>query len=203
MADFDPVAGPNSRWLWLSVKSLLDGGGGGGVTDHGALTGLADDDHAQYLNTSRHGAITGNPHSTTAADLSDFAEAVDDRVAALLTAGSNITLTYNDASGTLTIAASGGGSGGITSGSATIDFGASETDTATVSVALPAVSATSEIVIIPRYSSALTDHDPEDYAIEGINAVVGAVTAGVGFDVHAWAPNGTWGQYNIDYMVTA
>src|SRR6056297_3038622 len=24
------------------------GGGGGGVTDHGALTGLADDDHTQY-----------------------------------------------------------------------------------------------------------------------------------------------------------
>lgn len=29
------------------------GGGGGGVSDHGALTGLADDDHPQYLNTVR------------------------------------------------------------------------------------------------------------------------------------------------------
>jgi hypothetical protein len=29
------------------------GGGGGGVTDHGALTGLADDDHLQYFNQSR------------------------------------------------------------------------------------------------------------------------------------------------------
>lgn len=28
-------------------------GGGGGVTDHGALTGLADDDHPQYLTTGR------------------------------------------------------------------------------------------------------------------------------------------------------
>lgn len=44
-------------------------GGGGGVTDHGALTGLADDDHAQYLTSARHGAITGNPHSTTAAQV--------------------------------------------------------------------------------------------------------------------------------------
>lgn len=29
------------------------GGGGGGVTDHGALTGLADDDHTQYLTAAR------------------------------------------------------------------------------------------------------------------------------------------------------
>ena len=29
------------------------GGGGGGVTDHGGLSGLADDDHSQYLNTTR------------------------------------------------------------------------------------------------------------------------------------------------------
>jgi hypothetical protein len=29
------------------------GGGGGGVTDHGALTGLADDDHTQYHNNTR------------------------------------------------------------------------------------------------------------------------------------------------------
>jgi hypothetical protein len=28
-------------------------GGGGGVTDHGALTGLSDDDHAQYHNNAR------------------------------------------------------------------------------------------------------------------------------------------------------
>lgn len=28
-------------------------GGGGGVTDHGALTGLADDDHTQYHNDAR------------------------------------------------------------------------------------------------------------------------------------------------------
>lgn len=35
-------------------------------------------------------------------------EVIDDRVAALLTAGANITLTYNDLAGTLTIAASSG-----------------------------------------------------------------------------------------------
>ena len=31
----------------------VSGGGGGGVTDHGALTGLGDDDHTQYHNNAR------------------------------------------------------------------------------------------------------------------------------------------------------
>ncbi|MFH0856810.1 MAG: hypothetical protein V1860_02840 [bacterium] len=35
-------------------------GGGGGVTDHGALTGLSDDDHAQYLLASGGRSVTGN-----------------------------------------------------------------------------------------------------------------------------------------------
>ena len=50
-------------------------------------------------------------HTHAASEVTDFAEAVDDRVGALLTAGSNVTLTYNDGAGTLTIAATGGGSG--------------------------------------------------------------------------------------------
>lgn len=36
-----------------SNVSFVDGGGGGGVTDHGALSGLADDDHTQYHNDTR------------------------------------------------------------------------------------------------------------------------------------------------------
>lgn len=43
-------------------------------------------------------------HSHVASDVTDFAESVDDRVAALLVQGSNITLTYNDAANTITIA---------------------------------------------------------------------------------------------------
>ncbi len=51
-----------------------------------------------------------------------FAEAVDDRVAALLVAGTNITLTYNDPSNTLTIDATSGG-GGLTDYTDIMKFG--------------------------------------------------------------------------------
>ena len=40
-------------------KGELTAGGGGGVTDHGALTGLADDDHTQYSLVSGARGFTG------------------------------------------------------------------------------------------------------------------------------------------------
>jgi hypothetical protein len=56
--------------------------------------------------------------SIPASQVSDFPEAVDDRVATLLVAGANITLTYNDVANTLTVASTGGGGGGLTLGQA-------------------------------------------------------------------------------------
>jgi hypothetical protein len=102
-----------------------------GVTDHGALTGLGDDDHTQYAlagsattsrltqNTSRllgrttasSGAIeeitVGSGLSLSAGALTNTAgssqEQVEDWVAGLLVAGNGIDLTYVDGSGTLTV----------------------------------------------------------------------------------------------------
>lgn len=182
-------------------------GGGGGVTDHGALTGLTDDDHSQYYNQSRgdgryaqkannlsdlsntatartnlgaaatvhqHAAAdistgtvatarlgSGTPSPTTflrgdqtwavpgaggSVNLDDLAdvlitspadnqvlsydaagarwineaaaagvtnEDIDDRVNALIVAGTGITKTYDDTANTLTLAASGGGGSAV------------------------------------------------------------------------------------------
>jgi hypothetical protein len=45
-------------------------GGGGGVTDHGALSGLGDDDHTQYYNSSRHTKAIHDSLGIVAADSS-------------------------------------------------------------------------------------------------------------------------------------
>lgn len=48
------------------------GSGGGGVTDHGALTGLSDDDHPQYHNDTRGDArYSAIVHTHLAADISN------------------------------------------------------------------------------------------------------------------------------------
>ncbi len=51
----------------------------------------------------------------TSGHVSDFSEATDDRVAALLVAGPNVTLVYDDVLNTLTVSATGGGTGTVTS----------------------------------------------------------------------------------------
>jgi hypothetical protein len=82
-------------------KTKLDG------VATGATANSAD---AVLLARANH---TGTQSATT---ISDFAEAVDDRVAGLLVAGTNVTLTYNDGANTLTIDAAGGGGGGVSDG---------------------------------------------------------------------------------------
>lgn len=114
------------EYLASLEREIAAGGGGGGAT-WGGITGTLSSQtdlqtalngkaatvhtHAQSDVTGLVAALAGKSdtgHTHTASAVTDFSEAVDDRVAALLTAGTNITLTYNDGAGTLTIAAAGG-----------------------------------------------------------------------------------------------
>lgn len=88
---------------WIPAPT---GGGGGGTW--GSITGSLS---AQTdLNTALNGKAATS-HTHTAANVTDFSEAVDDRVNGLLAAGTNVSLVYNDTANTLTINASGGGGG--------------------------------------------------------------------------------------------
>jgi hypothetical protein len=78
-------------------RDIAAGGGGGGGASWGGITGTLSSQ------TDLQTALNAKVNTST------LSESIDDRVAALLTAGTNITLTYNDGAGTLTIDASGGG----------------------------------------------------------------------------------------------
>jgi len=123
----------------ITINSLGGGGGGSGVTDHGALTGLSDDDHGQYLlisgtramtgnldldsnNLNNGGTITATSFSGSGAGLTSIAtsaitnlrEDTEDNIARSLVAGTSITINYDDGAGTVTINSLGGGGGGGT-----------------------------------------------------------------------------------------
>ena len=100
-------------------------GGGGGITDHGNLSGLSDNDHPQYkLNSAFEtdtkavisGTLLAGANVTLTPTGDDItiastggggggitAEDAVDAVAGALTAGTNIDIAYNDTANTITI----------------------------------------------------------------------------------------------------
>jgi hypothetical protein len=81
------------------------------VTDHGALTGLSDDDHTQYLNTSRH---------NTAFDARLATKDTDD-----LSEGTNLYHTTARASAAAPVQSVNGATGSVTLGTDEVSEGAS------------------------------------------------------------------------------
>jgi hypothetical protein len=98
----DDVDAPSMRaTLGISASSVLPLMNG--VAAAGTAAPYSREDHV-------------HPSDTSKADTATLSETIDDRVAALLVAGSNVTLTYNDPANTLTIASTGGGGGGMAIG---------------------------------------------------------------------------------------
>ncbi len=139
------------------------GSGGGGSSNHGGLTGLADDDHPQYHNDAR-------------GDARYYTKSQMDGALALIPKTAQVTVDFGNASG-------------------------GEADMATVSV--DAEWVTNDSVILCNAAGVATpDHDAEDVALEGITAVATNLNEGIGFDVIARAPQGSWGRFNINIMGT-
>lgn len=198
------------------------GGGGGGSTDHGTLTGLSDDDHSQYHNNARGDAryytktlldsgqldsryyteaevssfLAGKAntsHNHTALNVTDFSESVDDRVAALVVAGTNMTITYNDGAGTLTFDAA---SGSLTE--AEIDFGITPTRSKKFLIADGSVTVTSKITVMPSGNIG-TGRVGDDWEWDSISF---AAKAGIGsFTITALASGRIRGNRKIFYSV--
>lgn len=94
-----------------------------------------------------------------------------------------------------------GGGGGTTIYSTTIevDFGTTEDGMASVSVPATWATSTSKITITPS-GIATTDHDPEDYALEGIYGIPVDIVDGVGFTLLAGCRESTFGKYKFNIL---
>ena len=75
---FVPVAQGDDTWTWAAQS----GTGGTGVSDHGGLTGLSDDDHVQYaLADGTRGAFAATDHSHAISGVTGLQDALDGKAA--------------------------------------------------------------------------------------------------------------------------
>lgn len=98
------VGGATSRVTLTAVKTAL--GVVAAESAAAAAQGAANSAAAAAAAASQPG------HAHIAANVTDLVEFIHDTVASLLVQGANVTLTYNDVAGTLTVASAGGGGGG-------------------------------------------------------------------------------------------
>ena len=89
-----PADAANWRALQAYLATLATGGG---ATDHGALTGLTDDDHTQYLNVARHDADDHDALTITESQISDLVHYTDTDANAAIDV--RVTKAYVDALG--------------------------------------------------------------------------------------------------------
>lgn len=210
-----PVAGQQNYYLrgdgtWAAVTATsggsgtvtyvdVSGGGTGLVFSGGPVTASGVITASGTLAATAGGTGRG---SYTAGDL------------LYATASNSLSVVGIGASGQVLTASAGvpvwssiptstGGSGStVYNAQATVDFGFAtglEGDIATVTVSATWVVASSIITVSP-YAVANADHDPEDYAVENITAYAANLASGVGFDIIAAAPRGSWGRYVVNAM---
>jgi len=82
-----------------------------------------------------------------------------------------------------------------------VDFGPAVNGTEDTVATTPVVATwvTADSIIQCTVSGRTTpDHEEEDAALEGVTAYPIRIAPGVGFDVVASAPNGSWGRYLIN-----
>lgn len=76
-----------------------------------------------------------------------------------------------------------------------VDFG--DDDTTAVGVGYAAWAAPGMVIVCVPDPAGTPDHSAEDACIEQVTATVTYIAAGVGFEVTATAPEGTWGRYAL------
>lgn len=136
--DFDAL------WTTLAHNTSLSAYQGGTATER------------YHLDATQHTALT--------AFAANINEAIDDRVSALLVAGANIILTYNDVANTLTITGTGGGGGaGATWTELEVDFGSEPVYEASFTITDATILSSASKVIVVPCGKAATGRTADDW----------------------------------------
>jgi hypothetical protein len=142
-------------------------------------------------------AGVANPLDLTGTQVTAELDTFTTALKGLVPASGGGTTNFLRADGTFA-APPGGGGGGLTVVTGQVNFGPSTNQDNLVTVTIPAatIGAGSFPIAFLR-GTATADHDPEDYMVEDIEVTVANVVAGVSVDVIAYAPDGSFGLYDV------
>lgn len=181
-----PVGTPFGDYTWIDwyqkVRRAINDVNNINHNDLQNIQGGSTNDY-YHLTAAQHSAITTNINET-----------IDDRVASLLVAGTNITLTYNDVANTLTIASTGGG-GALTE--TVVDFGTKPVWDASFTVLDGSVTPTNKIIVTPGDVS--SGRHADDWQWDSINFAAVAGTSQ--FTIYANCNGPVEGTRSIYYQV--
>lgn len=130
-------------------------------------------------------------------DLSDFQETVEDIIGTKVIAGTNVSVSYNDATGETTISSTASGGASVTQ--TTIDFGSAGKTDEVFNIVDVGVSPTSKITAFVAWVSTL-GRDADEVMADPISISVEPLAGSM--NVYAMALEGTVsGKYAINYQV--
>lgn len=210
----------------VATWSALTAIGGGGVRDHGTLTGLADDDHTQYHNNTRGDVryYTKTLLDAGQLDTRYFTEAevtagfqpYDADLISLAAASATDSLYYRSAANTwspVTIGAnitfSGGtlsatvGGASVTSGTSTVAFGATAANEAQLVVTGQTGILAGSKVTASIGATATADYTADDHKYMGaigVHVTTGDVVAGTGFTIFVRSYQKMKGDISINWV---
>lgn len=88
---------------------------------------------------------------------------------------------------------------GVGSAQITLGFGATENNLTSLTISAPWVTSETLLVVSVAHE-ATDDHSADEALAEGIIASCGNIVDGVSFDLIAFAPNCTWGEYKFNVI---
>ena len=169
------VSGTNTGDQTITLSGDISGSGTGSITTAIANTSVT---YGKIQNVSTNNRLLGR--STSGAGTIEE-----------ITVGSGLSLS----GGTLTSTINSSNSVVVTVNFENLSSDESYSASATLT-GQSWVTSSSKIVC-SVFGVATADHDPDDYILEGVYAFATNIVNGVGFDVIALAPNGTFGRYII------